>query len=195
MTNSLLAGLAGVSIALVVQRLALRKHKKSARSTLQAFQFHDARDRLQELAISGAIEPDSPTYRFLWMAINLAIKNAGAMRLRDVMRVASEVDREAREQYQQLVEDLEDQPESVRDLYVSVMHTLTETLIANDVLVRLGYRVGMTVGHLTGGMRQLGATVLRLMDRVAEVVAPARTEAVKQARSLEQLRLRISDTN
>src|SRR5260221_14071749 len=90
--NAIFAALFSVLIAISLGTLLLYKYERRLKLKGQSFRFHELRDKLQLLAIDGKIQKTSQLYEFLLFTINLAIKNAGLMKLSQLLGLSKAID-------------------------------------------------------------------------------------------------------
>lgn len=178
MIDAFVFGLVVAIVPLSILALTLRKHARELKARKQAFMFHALRDDLQDLVLNGIVQQDGVAYRFLYMTVNLGIANAGTLRLRDILRIAQQVDTKVQEQSQKLWRDIRTQDEQVQSLVAETFSTLTQILIANDILVSLGFRAAVAVWTV--------------IDRIAQHVVPVQAAAVNYARHYNDLSGRLA---
>jgi hypothetical protein len=138
------------------------------------------------MAIQGAIETSSLTYEFLMQSLNLAIRNAGTMKLRDVLGIANKVkERVEATHFEAICEDIAKHSTPVSDLAGHVFSTIAETLVANDRLVCIGMAIHRTIKKSWSFV----SPVLRVADSIAlpifRTLSPMRVDAVDRARLYE----------
>ena len=186
MTGTLVA-LACLAIAVLIQRLALERRARRLKATEQAFRFHAIRDQLQELALEGAVHQHDQVYRFVMFTANLAICNAGVMKLRDILAIAQTVDSEISEQTHTFFRDVKRQPEQMQRLVGATFETLAQMLVANDFLMRAGLRTAVLASRAWTIARPVLLAVTRAVDWLARYLAPTRAKAVWYARRYNDL--------
>src|SRR5208282_2557351 len=80
-----------ILLAILIETLVFGNRRALLRKKEQCFRFHDFRDRLQLLTIAGKIQPGSQLHDFLLMTVNVAIRNAGVFKLRDLIEITKAV--------------------------------------------------------------------------------------------------------
>jgi len=147
--ESLVLGLALLALALMVQLAMLLGLKRQMVTRQQAYVFHSIRDQLQLHVVEGRVRQDSEAYEFLLWACNLAMRNAGTMRLSDLVKVTAQIERRVGEAMGTL-EDIQKQPEEVQRLAAECFSSLAKMLIANDTLVRAAFALRKLVMQTAG---------------------------------------------
>lgn len=189
--SAVLVGLVALALAVVLQRLLLVGQARQLTARQQAYRFHAIRDELQSLAISGQAQPDSDLYRFLMWTANLAIRNAGTMKLRDIVSLARAVDKETRP-YRPFEEMIRSSPKPLQHVAVETFESLTAMLVANDSLVRGGLRFANVAVSTWRLCRPVLIFLVRRADAIAQHIAPSHAEAVQYARKYAGLAGRVA---
>src|SRR5262249_45306240 len=120
------------ALALATQYLFLRSYRIWLRSRTQSYQFHALRDRLQLLAVERKIDQRSPAYNFLIYALNLSIRNAGKLKLRQVVALARCVDKRGARRREVLVKDIMQQDDEVKQIAAETFTAFGLMLVKND---------------------------------------------------------------
>ncbi len=171
--NAAIVALSSLAIAVAIQSLALSRRARRLKGTEQAFRFHAIRDQLQELALAGAIEQDDRVYQFVLSTANMAICNAGVMKLRDVLAIAETVDSEIKqEQAVRFYRDVKRHPDQVQHLVGVTFEALSRMLVANDFLMRAGLRAAVMAANAWKIARPCLVGLTRGIDWIARHVAP-----------------------
>lgn len=191
MGTSIVVALASLALVVAMQRLALRSRARTLKLREQAFRFHAIRDQLQDLAIEGVIKQGAPTYEFLMFAANVAIKNAGILRLRDVLRVARTVDERVQQKRVAIWRDMKRHPEPVQRLFADTFGSMAAMLIANDWIVRAGVWAAFCAAQAWDMVRPVVQALIRAADTVAGYLSPTHAEAVEKARRFQGIRTRL----
>jgi len=181
--EGLIFGLVVLSIAVTCERGVLARNATRHRIDEQAFRFHGLRDRLQTFVAEGRLAPTSLTCDFLMRMINFAIRNAGVIRLRDLVEMASDVEKEVKEtRFEAICADIQQHDSDVQQLAAEFFLTFTSVLVSNDWLVRAGFAMKMYVA----GSWDLLQPIMKGLDGFAQgclgVINPTRAEAVAHAR-------------
>ena len=175
--NVVIAALIIAFFAMTMGILVLRKYGKAQKVRSQAFKFHELRDRLQLLATEGKIKQDSVAFSFLMFALNLAIQNAGVMKLSTLLALSKTINRKMNVP----PHDFRCENEEVQQLAADVFSELSNMLISNDGITML---LAKSAGEVTGAIRQLAR-------RILEVLIPEQSKVVREARKYQHLSLQI----
>ncbi len=178
-----LFGLSWLVVAMAIQRAFLAGRSRTLRAKEQAYRFHALRDELQLMAAEGRVETTSLTYNFLMQSLNLGTRNAGLMKLREILELSEKVRRTVEEtHFEAIYSDIQKHESSVRDLAGRIFFMFANILIANDWLVSAGLSTRRKILTSWGLIRP----VVRLADifatRILAVFAPTKVQAVDQAR-------------
>lgn len=174
----LLFGLFVLALAAGWTATSIRFRYRALRTMEHQHRFHGLRDELQELALRGVLSVDSATYSFAMWIINVAIRNAGEMKLRDALWLAERVDSHVRRAGKDVWDDFRRQPEEVHRLVGRTFVELGRLMAANDPLVAFGLRVHSWRSHSTR------KRILDQIDRLASRILPKRTEVLGRAHDL-----------
>jgi len=182
--TAVIVGLGSLALALLIVRIMLNHWARRLKVREQAFRFHAIRDDLQLLALEGVIKQSDPAYDFLLWTTNLGIQNAGVMRLRDLVSIAARIDSRIESD---IPKRLERSPKEVQRVAAELFEALVMMLIRNDWIVLAGWHCMRAVSST---WRWLRPTV-RLLDRLAARIVPARARAVEYAREYSQVADRL----
>jgi hypothetical protein len=175
-------GLSWVCVVLVIERAMLygRAHASGGRE--YSYRFHALRDELQIMAVQERLETTSLTYDFLMQSLNLALRNAGTMKLREMLTLAQRVKENVEAaQFDQLRADIERHDVQVRELTGRIFYTFAEILIANDWLVSAGVKTYKIVMTSWGIVRPVLQLANQAATAIMRVLAPTKVKAVKHA--------------
>lgn len=179
--TSILVALTATLIGLSIEFAVLRKRKSQLRRKGHTYRFHELRDRLQLLNLQGKLENTSISYKFLMSSINLAIKNAGTMRLSDVLQISRAVKKEAEcITIKQIAEDSRRQSAEAATVLADFFQALTAMLISNDSITSIMFTVTRLLAALLN-QAAFGAVV-----SVGKALAPEQAEAVDEAREYQR---------
>lgn len=180
--------LAALSVAVLIQRLWLIGRRSRLRGQEQAYALHSLRDELQLLAIDGQIKADSPMYAVLIQCLNVGIKNAGKMRLREALQLAKRLEHRAvPSDLQQFVSEVQRQDQRVQNLVGKLLLTFAWMLVSNDWLVSAGVLVRRHVESSWTLVKPAAKAVEGLASAVFRAIDPARVEAVSKAEKYRSL--------
>lgn len=150
----------------------------------QAFRFHALRDELQLSAVNGDIPVTSLSYRMLMLMLNIAIRNAGLMKLRDILMMTETVRKQlGRSNAEELQNDIQRHGPKVQELASKCFTVFADMLVANDYIVRLV----MAAVHSPF----VKYAVLPLF-RMLKPLAPTHAQAVRQAKWYSDKGMRLS---
>lgn len=181
--EGILVGLSSLVVALSVQRIFLEKYGSRLRSKEQAFQFHALRDDLQLLVAEGSLSTSSLTCDFLMRMLNFAIRNAGVIRLREIVDLSERIRRgAANTPFSAIDADIRKHDARVQELAQRFFETFAVMLVSNDWLVWSGVRVLNTVRTSWTAARPLVRAINRIMTTILSLVSPVRLRAVRDAR-------------
>lgn len=182
--NAILAALAACALAFLLERLMLANHARRLKASEQAFRFHAIRDELQLLALRGELSTNSRVYEFLLWTANVAIHNAGVFKIRDMIAIAHQV--RTRMEYvsasRSFSEAIMAEPKAVQHLAGETFDALAAMLVANDALVRFGWRCTQVASGALHGFRVVIRPLVHAIDALAANLIPNRFEAVHYAR-------------
>jgi hypothetical protein len=182
----IVVGLTATATALLMGLLILQRRDTVLRAREQAYEFHELRDRLQTLAIGGQLETRSVAYAFLIESLNLAIRNAGVMRLSQVLKVARAVKTNADNLgTEQIIEDVHQQGKDTQKLYHDFFGALIRMLVSNDHLTSWMFSLA------TFSAEALNRAAVRAITSVGRALLPERTDAIYEARRYQRWRSRV----
>jgi hypothetical protein len=161
MTIGLWVAIVTLLLALASESIVFWRRRTLLRTKEQRFRFHDLRDRLQLLVIEHKLEPGTRLHHFLLATINLAIRNAGVLKLREIIALSRSVKKEARGEntFVTLQAEIVRQPKEVQALSAEVFNSLAAMLIVNDSLTSLLFQ---GLGFLTKIANDLAQVSRRL---------------------------------
>ena len=176
-------------VATCMGTLLLHKYSRALRVRSQTFKFHELRDRLQLLAVEGKIGTAASTYRFLQFTLNLCIRNAGTMKLSELLKLSKIIHRKMRVQpSHDVFSELRTESEEVQELTADIFHELSCMLIVNDgVTLMLAKMVELATHEMQGTIREVAKILLTKL-------APAHSRAVFESRSYQLLSSEIRNT-
>ena len=173
--------LVSIALGLWIRLAILRSREVLLKAKEQAFRFHEIRDRLQILNVQGKIEETSVGYKFLMSSLNMAIKNAGTMRLSDVLKISRAVRKNADDiRSERIDKDIRRHGEEARKLSAEFFQALAVMLVSNDNLTSIMFALAMPLAGI------LNQAALRLIASTGKVLAPDQTEALYEAREYQR---------
>jgi hypothetical protein len=172
-----------LAVAVVGIRLTLSGVSKSTKASEQAFLFHALRDELQVLAAERVLSSDSLVYQHLMKMLNLGIKNAGIMTVRDLLVVYSQLSAEAKGStaFQDAVEKCDPK---TKNLAGRCFLAFSQMLIANDWVVRTAVQCAKAI--------RIPGVAYRAITKTASQIFPQRSQAVREARLYREWAQRLS---
>jgi hypothetical protein len=186
MLLSLFVGLFFLCVALLVERLMLSGRTHILQAKECAYRFHALRDELQLMAASRRLDTSSLTYSFLMFSLNLAIKNAGTMKLRDILRLADTVkERIEATRFEAIKADITTHDSSVGELAGRIFHTFYEILVSNDRWVSIAISMHRHIRHSWADIRPLLEWIDRRVAAILTVFAPTKVNAAVRARQYQ----------
>lgn len=193
MMESFIAGLASLVLGIWIERALLANLAAKLRVKEQAFQFHALRDELQLLVAEGRIDPSSDVYEFLMQMTNFCIRNAGVLKLREVLEIAERVKSKiANNEFKRIIEDIQKQDVQVQQLAQKFFFAVANMLISNDWLVRCGVQMATAIAKGLRTVTPVVALVHRGTTAILDVVTPTKVEAVREARWYVELGNRLN---
>lgn len=173
-------------LVVLIQTLVLEKHRGLLRTREQCFGFHELRDRLQLLAVDKKIDVRSQSYQFLWNSINISIRNAGVMKLSELLRISQLLKREVESNtFKEVQEELRSHPAEVQALASEIFTSFAHMLVVNDDLT---YWLFKGLGVLT---RIANEAVVKCVKVIAKKLAPRRVEVVREANIYDRIGQRL----
>jgi hypothetical protein len=189
--SAILIALISLLVAISLGTLLLYKQERPLKARAQAFKFHELRDKLQLLAIEGKIDKTSRAYEFLQFTINLAIKNAGVMRLTELLGLTKAINRRMNTPTAtEVISEIRRHDQQVQQLSAEVFASISEMLISNDRII-----------YLLAKALELSAkdTAPRIFKNTARIFMPAHSEALHAALNYRNwgnsLNLQLHHTN
>lgn len=179
---SIVIALISTAVAIFFGMAILYKYQRRIATNEQSFRFHELRDKLQLLAIDQKIDRKSPVYEFLLFTINLAIKNAGTMKLSQLLRLSDAIGKRMNANAaHQMIADIQRQDQEVQQLSADVFESLSHMLISNDqFMFFLAKAMEISTNRLKGAARNA-------IKGAARIIMPDHTEAVRAALNYRQL--------
>lgn len=172
------------ALGLLIEILMLCRRAPRLNVKEQAFRFHALRDDLQLLAVDGHISVTSLSYHTLMLMLNVAIRNAGLMKLREILVIAETVRKElAQSNAKELQSDIQRHGVKVQELASQCFKAFADMLVANDYIVRL------VVAAAHSSLVRYG--VLPVF-RMLKPLAPVHAKAVSQARWYSEKGMRLA---
>jgi hypothetical protein len=168
-------------VATTMGVLSLRKFSRPLKVRAQTFKFHELRDRLQLLAVDGKIEQASATYDFLQFTLNLALKNAGVMKLSEMLKLSRIIDRKMKvTEFYDVLSELRRKDEEVQKLAADMFNALGYMLISNDDFT---FIIAMVIELAA---KQLKGAAFEVTKKMVHLLPPERSQAVQEARKYKR---------
>jgi hypothetical protein len=172
--NAIFVALVSTLVAFLLGRLVLYKYVRSLNIKDQSFRFHELRDRLQLLAIDGKIEKTSRTYEFLQFTINLSIKNAGSMKLSELLNLAKAINVKMNvPRTDEIFADIRRHDQEVQQLSADMFASLARMLISNDHLIFLLAKIMEFSTDIVKGVAR------KAVKNMLRALMPEHSEAVR----------------
>jgi hypothetical protein len=168
-------------LAMLTETIVFHERRALVKRNAQCFKFHELRDRLQLLVIQSKIQPGSDLYSFLLFTINVAIKNAGVIKLSDVVSISRMVKREADGEFTKLQRDTEKHSAEVQALASEVCGRFAMMLVANDDITVLLFK---GLGILTNLTNEAFVACVKW---IVAKLAPKYVQVVREANDYERL--------
>jgi|SRR5579862_1794050 len=172
-----------ILLAILTETLVFGTRRALLKKNEQCFKFHDFRDRLQLLTLAGKIRPDSELHNFLLMTVNVAIRNAGVFKLRDLLEITKTVNKETDEKLQ---DHIREYPTEVQALASEVCSSFAWMLVANDDLTAWLFKGLGILTQLTND------AVVKCAKLVVARLAPSRVAVVRTANDYDRLGQRLA---
>jgi hypothetical protein len=186
MTTGLWIGVIIVALAVLTETLVFWKRRTLLKAKEQRFRFHDFRDRLQMLTIEGKIRPDSNVYGFLLLTINIAIRNAGVIKLSQLLDISRSVKSSGDHEFGKLQADILEYPREVQELSSEVLNKFAWMLLANDDLAVWLFKGLNKLTEVTN------EAVVRCAKWVVSRIVPVRVRVVREANEYARLGQRLA---
>lgn len=172
----LFVALGSLGLVVIGERIYFSGMEQRLKAKEQAFKFHALRDDLQLLVANGQVEPSALTYTCLMGLLNFAIRNAGVMKLRDILALSRKIQTDVNQKnFQDIQADIKRHDAAVQELSQRVFFALADMLISNDWLVRTGVKAQNSIEPAVRLLNRIAGAVLRIIN-------PERVQAVGAAR-------------
>jgi len=180
--ESLIVGLASLVAGVSIQRAFLGNLGSKLRAREQAFQFHALRDELQLLIAEGRMSTSSLTHDFLMKFLNFCIRNAGALKLREILEMAERVkNTPGKNQFSRVMEDIQKHDSEVQQLAQKFFFALANMLVSNDWLVRGGVETAKAIATSWRAIKPFIQILQSGMSTFLGIFMPTKVKAVRQA--------------
>jgi hypothetical protein len=173
MMTGLSVGLIFILLAFLTEMLVFGNRRALLKRQEQCFKFHDFRDGLQLLTISGKIRPNSELHDFLLVTVNVAIRNAGVIKLRDLIEITKTVKKET--DGDKLQDQIRNYPTEVQALASEICSSFAWMLVANDDLTAWLFKGLGILTQLTND------AVVKCVKWIVGRLAPSRVAVVRAA--------------
>lgn len=181
--DGVIVGLASLLVWVGIGRILLERKSSSLRAKEQAYRFHAMRDELQLLAAERKIDTSSESYGFLISVLNFSIRNAGVVKLREIIEVSERVRRETSgSEFNGIMEDLRRHGPQVQRLAQEFFETFAWMLISNDRLVKYGVAAAGAVKTSLNALQPAIKGANRAVTYSLSFIAPSKVRAVRDAR-------------
>jgi len=188
MTMGLWIAILTTLLAMLMETIVFHKRRRMLKEKEQCFRFHDLRDRLQLLAIEHKIDPHSKLHDFLLSMINIAIRNAGLIKLSALLDVSRIVKKEAGSGNDSLQADIGAHAKDVQALASEVFASFSWMLVVNDDLTFLLFK----------GLRVLTAianeAVVACVKSVVSKIVPEHVQIVREANDFDRFGQRLAQS-
>lgn len=186
MITGLWMAMVAALLGTLVETAIFWKRRQGLNAKEQCFRFHDLRDRLQLLSIEHKIEQNSPAYRFLLTMINVAIRNAGVIKLSEVLDMSQKVKNADGKEFEKLQGEIGSYSKDVQELASEVFGKFAWMLVVNDDVTYWLFRGLKILTKITN------AAVVTCAKAVAAAITPKRAQVVREAYEFDQLRKRLA---
>jgi hypothetical protein len=186
MTMGLWAAITFLLLASLIESVVFRKRRMTVKRNAQCFKFHELRDKLQLLTVQGKIRIGSRLHGFLMFTINVAIKNAGVIKLSDVAKISRMVKSEADGEFEKLQRDTETHSSEVQALASEVCGSFAMMLVTNDDLTALLFKGLGILTELTND------AVVGCVKWTVSKMAPNHVQVVREANDYSRLGQRLA---
>jgi hypothetical protein len=177
----LLVAMTTTMAMLYIQTEYLAAREPALKAKEQAFRFHELRDRLQALFVEGYIEIDSLTYQFLVFSLNLSIRNAGKMKLTELLEMAKIVEKRVNKlTFDEIRADIQLHDVQVQQLAAEFFKAFAWMLVSNDRIISVMAFVLRAVAE------KLNEALIKPIRQIAQRILPERAEALAEARKYER---------
>ena len=177
MTTGLWIAIIAALLAILMETLVFWTRRTRLKTRDQCFRFHDLRDRLQVLAVEHKIEPSSMLHHFLLSMINVAIRNAGVIKLSQLLNISRSVKEEAADGngFATMQEEIRAYPKEVQVLASEVFSSFALMLVANDDLTVWLFKGLSLLTSLTN------EAVVRCIKFLVSKIVPRHVQVVREA--------------
>lgn len=176
MLISLVSGLVAAVVLLAIPLVMLHRRVPALRAREQAFRFHELRDRLQLLVIEHRISTSSHAYRTLMTIVNLGIRNAGVMKLSDLIELAKLVRHNMDvAPFEHFERELKKHDVEVQRLAADSFNAFAEMLVSNDHLTSLMAKA------VEAAANRANYAVVRSAKSLARRITPDHATVVSEA--------------
>jgi len=186
MTTGLWLAVIIVALAVLTETLVFWKRRTLLKAKEQCFRFHDLRDRLQLLNLEGKIRPDSNVYGFLLLTINIAIRNAGVIKMSQLLEISRSVKSSEGHEFGKLQADIGQYPKEVQELASEVLNKFAWMLVANDDLTVWLFKGLRILTEVTN------EAVVRGVKWVVSRIVPNHVRVVREANEYARLGQRLA---
>jgi hypothetical protein len=193
--TGLLVAIVAALLAALIQAAILERRKGLLRAKEQCFKFHELRDKLQILAVDGKINRNSAVYDFLLHTINLSIRNAGFMKLGELLQMSSALKKEVESQaFVSVASEMRSATPEVQLVASEVFDTFAKMLVANDdftywIFAALEVTTKVANSAPARGFLSVNRMVFK---SIVQALSPRRAEVVREARGYQRLGRRIA---
>jgi hypothetical protein len=186
MTMGLSVAVIATLLAMLVETMVFWRRRAALKAKEQSFSFHDLRDRLQLLSIERKIDQHSQPYRFLMAMINIAIRNAGVIKMSEILEMSRKVKNADGKEFEKLQAEISAYPNDVQALASEVFGRFAWMLVVNDDLT---YWLFKSLKVLT---KVTNAAVVGCVKWMIAKIVPRRVQVVREANEFDKLGHRLS---
>lgn len=173
--DGLLVAVISLAAVIALQRIFLFR-SGGIKGRQQAFALHALRDDLQLMVANNQVERTSVTYDFLMTMLNFAIKNAGVVKLRDLLVLSNKVRSDVvHRSFENVQGDIKKHSPEVQELSAKFFFVMANMLVSNDWIVNYGVKAAKLIVPPI----KIFASI---MSKFLRVVMPERVEAVSDVR-------------
>jgi hypothetical protein len=177
----------GALFAMLTETVVFWKRREFLKTKEQCFKFHDLRDRLQVLTIEHKIETHSKLHDFLLSMINIAIRNAGVIKLSELVDISQSVKKEADDStFSTIQTEIGSHPDDVQTLASEVFDNFAWMLVANDDLTVWLFKGLIMLSKIAN------EAVVRFVKLFVSKVAPEHAQVVREANDFARLGQRLA---
>ena len=188
MTMGMWVAVVGVLLAMLTETLVFWRRRVLLKAKEQCFRFHDLRDRLQMLAVEHKVEPTSRVHDFLLYVINIAIRNAGVIKLSQILNISQTVKKEAAggSEFEQLQAEIRSYPKDVQALASQVFSSFAWMLVANDDITVWLFKGLSVLTKITN------EAAVRCIKSLISKIVPKRVQVVYEANDYNRFGQRLA---